>query len=205
MLAAVDLAAEAVEDHHRSGDTGGAQLVERVARGFEGFALVDRSQHRVVARFGADVGHAEACRRQFVDFRLRFLAQVARQAVGRNAPRRRQVGADCFEHRQQPPGRQNQRIAVGQEDAPYPVAVTLAGQADAFEDFRLVARPEFLLRRGIHLAEGASVPRTAVGDRQDQRFRLARRAEHRLDVADRDHPAKRWLKAGGTPAGLRAV
>jgi hypothetical protein len=50
------------------------------------------------------------------------------------------------------------------------------------------------------------VPRAAVGHRQDQRLRLARRAEDRLDVADRDHACCALAtKAGGTEVALRAV
>ena len=75
---------QSVHDHH----------------GVVGCHLPGDRQHVVVARFGADIGHGQASRGQFVDVGLALLAQVARQAVGRNAAHRRHMGADGFEDAQ---------------------------------------------------------------------------------------------------------
>jgi hypothetical protein len=163
-------ATEAVEDHHRALDAGGAELVERVRRRGEGFALVHPFQHFVIARLGADVGDRQAGGGQFAQLLDRLPAQVARQAVARYPAHRRQVSCGWREDIEQATRRQHQRIAVGQEDAPDLAAEAFAGEADAFQHLGLVAGPKMLLRRGIHLAERAVIPRAAVGHRQDQRL-----------------------------------
>jgi hypothetical protein len=43
---------------------------------------------------------------------------------------------------------------------------------------------KLLLRRGVHLAIGALVPGTAIGDRQDERLTFARRAKDRVDITN---------------------
>ena len=112
------------------------------------------------------------------------------------------VLADRGEDGQQPPGGQHQRIAVGQKDAPHALAEARRGRADGLEHLLLAAGAKGLLRRGIHLAEGAFVPGAAVGHRQDQRLRLAGRAEHGFDVADRDvHRAGLGMAVGSPDSG----
>ncbi len=152
----------------------------------ESLALVHLCQHLVVTRLGADVGHAETGGGEFLEFVDRFPAQVARQAVAGDAAHRRQMFADRAKNFQQAPGRQHQRIAVGEKHATDVAAETFAAAAQGLQSLFGIAGAKFLLRRGVHLAEGAPVPRTAVGHRQDQRFRLAGRAEDGIDIADRE-------------------
>src|SRR5208337_222658 len=76
-------------------------------------------------------------------------------------------------------------IAGGEEDSPDAAPIERAAALDGLENFRLVARAEPLLRRGVHFAERAAVPRAAVGHGQDQRVRLARRTIDGIDIADR--------------------
>ena len=64
---------------------------------------------------------------------------------------------------------------------------SIDGGAGTSDTLVLAAGAEGFLRGGVHLAEGALVPRAAVGDGQDQRLRLGGRAVDGFDVADRDH------------------
>ena len=66
------------------------------------------------------------------------------------------------------------------------VAKLFAAAPDAFEHFLLATGTEALLRGGVHFAECAPVPGTAVSHRQDQQIRLARRAVDGFDIADGD-------------------
>ncbi len=181
----VRCAAKAVEDHHRALDAGFAQLVQRRSRRLERLALVDLAQNLIVAALGAEIGHAQTGLAQFDQFVDRLAAEIARQAVAGHPFDRRHVRGDGLENAHQPMGGQHQRIAVGQEHAPNAVTERLARAPDHLQDFRFAACPKLFLRRGVHLAERALVPRTAVGHRQDQRIRFAGRAKHRLDVPDR--------------------
>ncbi len=177
-------AAEAVEDHHRAPDAGLSQPLQRVQRRGVGLALVDFRQHCVVARFRPDIGQRQPGVGKLAQLGHRLLAQVARQAVAGDAMHPRQMPADRAQHLEQAPRRQHQRIAVGEEDAADLGAEAFPAAAYRLQRFGFIAGAELFLRRRVHLAEGTTVPRAAVGDRQDQRIRLARRAKYRVDVAD---------------------
>ena len=55
---------------------------------------------------------------------------------------------------------------------------------------------ETLLRRGVHLAKGAIVPRATVGNLQNQRFGFTGWAEYGFDVGDGLHGGILPLMAG---------
>ena len=176
--------AKAVEDHHRAPDPGRAQFLQRFERRGERLALVDAAQNFVVARFRADIDEGKAQRGKFAKLRDRFPGDVARQAIARHPPHAGHLTTNRYERRDEPPGRKGHGVAIGEKDAPDLVAKGLAAAPDGFENFGLVARAEFLLRRRVHFAERAAVPRTAVGQGQDERVGFARRAIDGLDIAD---------------------
>ena len=55
---------------------------------------------------------------------------------------------------------------------------------DGIQYLLLVTHLELFLRRGVHLAIGALVPRAPVGDRQDQRLRFTGGSEDRAHIPD---------------------
>ena len=114
--------------------------------------------------------------------------------------------ADGRKNVQQTPGRQDQGVAIGQKNPPQPATVTRAQGPDVVQHFRFATRPEFFLRRGVHLAESALIPGATIGHRQNQGFRFRRRTVDRFDVTDRNHaPAVRARNTSGTLALQRAL
>jgi hypothetical protein len=96
------------------------------------------------------------------------------------------VLADGVEDGEQAARGEDQSVAVGQEDAPDLAAEAFAATLYALQHLALVAGTKAFLRCGVHFAESAVVPRTAVGDRQDQRLGFAGWPVNRFDVTDRD-------------------
>jgi hypothetical protein len=91
-----------------------------------------------------------------------------------------------LKHGREATGGKRHRIAVGEENTLDAVAKLFAAAQDAFEHFLLATGTEALLRGGVHFAECAPVPGTAVSHGQDQRIGFARRTVDGFDIADGD-------------------
>jgi len=114
------------------------------------------------------------------------LRKLRGRQIARHPPYAGQIAVDCLKHGHEATGGKRHRIAVGQENTLDAVAKLFAAAPDAFEHFLLATGTEALLRDGVHFAERAPVPGTAVSHRQDQRIRFARRAVDGFDIADGD-------------------
>src|SRR5690606_9636612 len=99
-------------------------------------------------------------------------------------------------------------LTISEKDPLHDQALTTL--ANFLEHPFFIPGTEFLLRRGVHVAEGALVPGTAVGHRQDQRMGLARGAKNRLYIVDgkldsSSHASLRNLNSAQFTALFRAV
>ena len=160
------------------------ELLQRIERGRERLPLVHPREHFVIARLDAHIDDRQAKRGQLLKLVHGLVAHVARQAIARHAPHGGQLAADGLKHGHEAARGKRHRVAVGQENPPDLAAKRGGAALDALQHLLLGARPEALLRRGVHFAEGAAIPGAAVGQRQDQQFRLARRPEDGFDIAD---------------------
>ena len=181
MLLPMVLAAQPVQDHHRGFHAGGLGLGQGQKRTLEGFALVDPVQQLIVAGFAADINLLQPQGNQLLQVGYRLVFDIAGQAVGRDAPHAGQVAAHRFQDRHQSARRKRHGVAVGQE---YPLEGIAAGRQRVQFGFDVVMRlgTEGFLRRGVHFAEGAVVPRAAVGHLKNERPGLAGRPKERLDI-----------------------
>ena len=76
------------------------------------------------------------------------------------------VFGNRLENTQQPVGRQHHGVPVSQKDSLH--YHLLAAPANLLQHLLLVPGAKLLLLGGVHVAEGALVPGTAIGDRQNQ-------------------------------------
>src|SRR5208283_1217158 len=157
-------------------------------------------QNLVVAGFCADIDEREAKACELAQLFDRFLGDVSRQAIARHAPNGRQFAPNRLEHGREATNGERHRVTVGEEDALDGIAKSFPAAADAFQQLRFVARPEALLRRGVHLAECAAIPGATVSDWQDQRLRFTRRAKDGFDIANGNDahgaaPSSGWRKS----------
>ena len=164
------LAAHAV-DRGDGGDHPGGLGAQRVLDDLlHGHALVILFQQRLVAGFQPDVDHGKAALAQCAQLLVRLAHDRLGGGVGAHALALGEVFVDIVQHLQQIVHRQDQRVAVGQEDAlDAAVKPTRLGQVRE----HLLDRVDGKLLVLVHDAEGALVVAAAQRALHDQAVGLA--------------------------------
>ena len=159
----------------------------RAARGFDVrrgvIALRDLLQRHVVARLGADVEEREAGLAQGTQVVVALLEDVPCHGVAGHAAEAWEASARALEDRQPVIHREDERVAVRDEELLDLVADRRARAIEILERLRELAHAERLV--AVHVAIRAVVPRAADRGLQDQRVGFRRRAVEATFVTHR--------------------
>ena len=181
------LAAQADEDHGRQLHAG----VEGLFAGFDSQracrAFLDVAQDFIVAAFDAHVHDAQAGFAQALQVFRRFAVQVGRRGVGPDAVNIGERSIAFFQNMDQIVRRQDEGVAVGEEDAAHE-GVGLGGPLDNAVDF--LEGTDAVFGIFVHRTERAHIMGTADSHPQDKAARFAGRPEYEAFCVINHHISK---------------